>query len=85
MQTLELLLAIQVRNLAADLRSSARANFYAGVFDRMNEEERKFKLAAWERENPIARFIPVALEELEQVAEHIHDLTHGSLKADAQR
>lgn len=77
MQTLEMLLAVHVHNLAADLRSSARARFYAGVFDRMSEDERHRMLAAWERENPIARFIPVALEEVEQTAGQIQELMRG--------
>ncbi len=76
MQTLELLLAVQVHSLAADLRSSARARFYAGVFERLGEDERQHRLAAWDRDNPIARFIPVALEEIEQTAEHIRELMH---------
>jgi len=77
MQTIDLLLAAQVRNLAMDLRSTARAGFYAGIFERMNEEERKRELAAWERAYPLAGFIPVALAEIEQVAAHIRDLLEG--------
>lgn len=74
MQTLELLFAVQVRNLAADLRSSARAHYYAGIFERADEAERKARLAAWESENPVSRFIPAALEEIEQVAQQVHEL-----------
>lgn len=77
MQTLELLLAFQLRGLAADLHSAARANFYAGIFDRSNEAERREKLAMWERDHPIERFIPVALDEIEQVAEQVRGLLQG--------
>jgi hypothetical protein len=80
MQTLDLLLAMQIRNLAADLRSAARASFYAGIYDGLDEAARKTRLAAWERENPVTRFIPVALEEIEQVADYIAELRTGAMR-----
>jgi hypothetical protein len=74
MQTLELLLAFQLRSLAADLHSTARAGYYASIFATNNEAERRAKLEAWEKEHPIKTFIPIALEEVEQIAEHLREL-----------
>lgn len=74
MQTLELLLAFQLRSLAADLRSAARASFYAGIFDSSTEAERREKLAVWERDYPLEHFIPAALGEVEQVAAQVRGL-----------
>jgi hypothetical protein len=74
MQTLDLLFAIQLRNLAADLHSAARANYYTGIFGRYDEDGRRTMLAAWENENPVSRFIPVALEEVEHIAEQTYRL-----------
>jgi hypothetical protein len=74
MRTLDLLLAVQVRQLAADLRSAARAAFYTSIFEHMPEDDRKRELAEWERAHPLAGFIPLALDEIEQVADRIHDL-----------
>lgn len=74
MSTLELLLAFQLRGLAADLRSAARASFYSGIFETCDEPQRREQLAKWDREHPIARFIPIALEEVEQVADHVREL-----------
>ncbi|MFK3738737.1 hypothetical protein [Massilia sp. TN1-12] len=78
MSTLELLLAFQLRSLAADLRSAARANFYAGIFDNSDEAQRREKLAEWDREHPINRFVPMALQEVEEVADHVRDLLRDS-------
>lgn len=77
MGTLELLLAFHLRDLAGDLRSASRANFYTGIFSACDEYERRRRLETWDRENPIGRFIPAALEEVELAADHIRDLMRG--------
>lgn len=74
MRNLDLLLAVQVRQLAADLRSTARAAFYTGIFEHMPEEDRKRALSDWERAHPLTGFIPLALAEVEATADHIQSL-----------
>lgn len=77
MNTDELLLASHVRTLAVELRSSARATFYADIFDVFDDMERKSRLSAWDRDHPIEGFIDIALTEIQQVASYIDTVSRA--------
>lgn len=74
METADLLFTIQLRHLAVELRSTARAQYYAGIFDTCDEPQRRVRLAEWEQEHSLDSFIPVAFEEVTQIAEHVREL-----------
>lgn len=77
MNTDELLLASHVRTLAVELRSSARATYYAGIFDVFDDADRKRRLSAWDGDHPMEAFIDIALTEIQQVATYIDSLARA--------
>lgn len=77
METSDLLFTIQIRHLAVELRSTARAQYYASIFATSDEAQRRAGLVEWERAHPLASFIPVAVEEVMEIAEQVQELRKG--------
>ncbi|MDN4054381.1 hypothetical protein QPK32_14960 [Massilia sp. YIM B02763] len=81
MNTLELLLAVHLRNMAIDMRSASRSDFYASIASCGDETERRKRLGAWDRQNPLNRFIPAALAEVDAIADQVRDLLRGAARS----
>lgn len=74
MDTHRLLFALHVRNLALELRSTARAAYYTSIFGTHTEADRQARLEAWGQEHPFDMFVARAVRELEHTARLIDDL-----------
>ena len=68
METLELILAGQVRALAGDLMSAARSHYYASIYADFNEAERAAKLEKWHEEHTFESYVKQALQEFQRTA-----------------
>lgn len=79
MKTIELLFALNIRNFASDLKSVARAKYYALIFENFQEEARNVKLAQWDVDHPFDIFITQALSETKNIALKIRNLSSRRL------
>jgi hypothetical protein len=68
METSDLLLAVQVRQLAADLRNAARSAYYTEIYEGCDEPARALALAKWDEKHQLSSFVPVALQEVRHVS-----------------
>lgn len=83
MKTEDLILAAQVRELAAELRQqhaySTKRELDARLPADQHETTEDF-LTKYRAAHPIAKFVPEALQKLEKVSEVIHDYLQSNQK-----
>lgn len=64
----KLLLAAKIRELAVVLREAERHPYSISLRDYRNEEKRAVELANWDAQNPVWKYIPHAIKELDNIA-----------------
>jgi hypothetical protein len=83
MKTEDLILAAQVRELAAELRQQHAYSTKKELDARLPAEQRETVedfLAKYRAAHPITKFVPEALQKLEKVSEIIQDYIQASTK-----
>lgn len=71
MKTAELLLAFNVRTLAVEMHSKARAAFFQTTYDRIENVLKSGALSEWDKTHPMEMYIVAALHELRDISKQI--------------
>lgn len=70
----KLLLAAKIREFAEVLRENERQPYSMSLRSERNEETRAVKMVAWDEQNPVWKYIPLAIKELSNIVKLVDSM-----------